>query len=122
MQMPTTQILFDGVVSGLVIGLLALGIVLVHRATRVVNFAVANIGLVGSGLFALLVVRWNVPYWVALPIALAAGTAFGAVVDLAVVRRLFAAPRVIMLVATIGVAQLALTIVTAYPDLDDHPT
>ncbi|MBL7496349.1 ATP-binding cassette domain-containing protein [Frankia sp. CNm7] len=122
MQMPTTQLLFDGAVSGLVIGLLAIGIVLVHRSSRVINFAVANMGLVGSVLFALLVVRWNVPYWIALVIALVVGTAFGALVDLAVVRRLFAAPRVILLVATIGVAQLALTIVTALPDLDDYPT
>ncbi|ONH52059.1 ABC transporter [Frankia sp. CcI49] len=120
MQMPTTQLLFDGAVTGLVIGLLAIGIVLVHRSTRVINFAVANMGLVGSVLFALLVVRWNVPYWIALAIALVVGTAFGALVDLAVIRRLFQAPRVILVAATIGVAQLALTIVTGLPDLDDH--
>ncbi|OHV29159.1 MULTISPECIES: ABC transporter permease subunit [Pseudofrankia] len=122
MQLPTTQLLFDGAVTGLVIGLLATSIVLVHRASRVINFAVANMGLVGSVLFALLAVRWNVPYWIALAIALAVGTVFGALVDLAVVRRLFSAPRVILLVATIGVAQLALTVVTSYPDLDDHST
>ncbi|NUU22134.1 MAG: ABC transporter, partial [Streptomycetaceae bacterium] len=120
MEAPTLQLLFDGAVTGLVIGLLAMCIVLVHRSTRVINFAVANMGLVGSVLFALLVARYSVPYWIALPIALAAGTAFGAIVDLAIVRRLFNAPRVIVLVATIGVAQLALTIVTAYPDLDDY--
>ncbi|MEX5635401.1 ABC transporter permease subunit [Parafrankia sp. FMc2] len=120
MQIPTLQLLFDGAVSGLVIGLLAVGIVLVHRASRVINFAVANMGLVGSVLFALLAVRWNVPYWIALVIALAVGTLFGALIDLTVVRRLFQAPRVIMLVATIGVAQLALTVVTALPDLDDQ--
>lgn len=120
MELPTTQLLFDGAVTGLVIGLLAMGIVLVHRSTRVINFAVANMGLIGSVLFALLVVRYHVPYWVALPISLAAGTLFGAIVDLTVVRRLFNAPRVIVLVATIGVAQLALTIVTSFPDLDDY--
>ncbi|NUU25785.1 MAG: ATP-binding cassette domain-containing protein, partial [Streptomycetaceae bacterium] len=120
MEMPTLQLLFDGAVTGLVIGLLAMGIVLVHRSTRVINFAVANMGLVGSVLFALLVVRYNVPYWIALGVSLAAGTVFGAVIDLAVVRRLFNAPRVIVLVATIGVAQLATTIVVAYPDLDGY--
>ncbi|MGW0664139.1 ABC transporter permease subunit [Streptodolium elevatio] len=122
MEMPTLQLLFDGAVTGLVIGLLAMGIVLVHRSTRVINFAVANMGLVGSVLFALLVVRWDVPYWLALIVSLAVGALFGAIVDLVVVRRLFTAPRVIVLVATIGVAQLALTVVTAYPDLDDYTT
>ncbi|MGW0665263.1 ABC transporter permease subunit [Streptodolium elevatio] len=122
MEMPTLQLMFDGAVTGLIIGLLAMGIVLVHRSTRVINFAVANMGLVGSVLFALLVVRYHVPYWIALAVALLVGALFGAIVDLAVVRRLFNAPRVIVLVATIGVAQLALTIVTAYPDLDDYTT
>ncbi|MGA4539617.1 ABC transporter permease subunit [Uniformispora flossi] len=114
----TRQLAFDGVVNGLVVGLLAMGIVLVHRSTRIVNFAVANMGLVGSALFALLAVRYGVPYWIALAIALVAGTAFGAAVDLVVVRRLFGAPRVILLVASIGVAQLALVIVSSYPELD----
>ncbi|ABW12598.1 ABC transporter related [Parafrankia sp. EAN1pec] len=122
MEIPTTQLLFDGAVTGLVIGLLAVGIVLVHRSTRVINFAVANMGLVGSALFALLTVRYNVPYWISLAIALLVGVLFGALVDLTVIRRLFAAPRVILLVATIGVAQLALTVVTSLPDLDDYPS
>ena len=34
------------------------------------------------------------------------------------IRRLFDAPRVIVLVATIGIAQLSLAILTAYPDID----
>ena len=42
---------------------------------------------------------------------------YGAVVELVVIRRLFDAPRVIVLVATIGVAQLALAVVTAYPKI-----
>jgi ABC-type branched-subunit amino acid transport system ATPase component/ABC-type branched-subunit amino acid transport system permease subunit len=114
----TRQLVFDGVVNGMVVGLLAMGIVLVHRSTRIVNFAVANMGLVGSALFALLNLRYGVPFWIALAVSLVVGTGFGAVVDLVVVRRLFTAPRVILLVATIGVAQLALVIVMAYPEVD----
>ena len=40
-------------------------------------------------------------------VALAVGTLYGAVIELIVIRRLFNAPRVIVLVATIGVAQLS---------------
>ena len=61
----TQQLLFDGLVNGLVFGLLAMGIVLVYRATRVINFAVGNMGLVGAGLFVLLVAQYNVPFWLA---------------------------------------------------------
>jgi ABC-type branched-subunit amino acid transport system ATPase component/ABC-type branched-subunit amino acid transport system permease subunit len=114
----TSQVAFDGVVEGLVFGLLAIGIVLVYRATRVINFAVGNMGLIGAGLMALLVVDYHVPYWLAVIAGLIAGTAYGAVIDLVVIRRLFDAPRVIVLVATIGVAQLSLAILTGYPKIE----
>ena len=44
----TPQVVFNGVVNGLLIGLLAMAMVLVYRSTRVVNFAVGNIGLVDA--------------------------------------------------------------------------
>ncbi|GMU77604.1 MAG: ABC transporter [Acidimicrobiia bacterium] len=116
----TRQLVFDGVVSGLVIGLLAMGIVLIYRATRVINFAVGNMGLVGASLLAHLVVNWDVPFWLAAPAALAVGVLYGVVIELIVVRRLFYAPRVVMLVATIGVAGLSEAIITAYPKLKDE--
>ena len=78
-------------------------------------------GLVGAGLFALLVVRVRLPVLArGRSSRCVVGTLFGAVIELVVIRRLFNAPRVIVLVATIGVAQLALAIVTALPR--DRPT
>ena len=46
-------------------GCVAMGIVLIYRSTRVINFAVGNMGFVGAGLFALLVVQYGVPFWIA---------------------------------------------------------
>jgi branched-subunit amino acid ABC-type transport system permease component len=97
---------------------LAMGIVLVYRATRVINFAVGNMGLVGSALFVLLVVQYNVPYWLGVLIGLGVGTLFGIIVELTVIRRLFTSPRVIVLVATIGVAQLSQVVLSAYPKIE----
>jgi len=114
----TNQLLFDGVVTGMVFGLVAMGIVLIYRSTRIINFAVANLGFIGAGLFALLVAQYGVPFWIAALIGLAAGTAYGAIVELVVIRRLFTAPRVIVLVATIGIAQLSQAILIAYPEID----
>jgi ABC-type branched-subunit amino acid transport system ATPase component/ABC-type branched-subunit amino acid transport system permease subunit len=114
----TPQLFLNGVVSGLVYGLLAMGIVLVYRSTRVINLAVANLGMVGAGLFVLLAVQYRFPYWLAAIIGLLVGTLYGAIIELVVIRRLFTAPRVIVLVATIGVAQLSLAILTAYPSID----
>ncbi|MXY10383.1 MAG: ATP-binding cassette domain-containing protein [Acidimicrobiaceae bacterium] len=114
----TSQLVFNGLVNGLVTGLLAMGLVLVYRSTRVVNLAVGNMGLVGASLLALLVLNYHFPFWLALALSLATGTLFGAVVDLLVVRRLFSSPRVIVLMATVGVAQLASGISGSYPDLN----
>jgi ABC-type branched-subunit amino acid transport system ATPase component/branched-subunit amino acid ABC-type transport system permease component len=113
----TSQLVFNGLVTGMVIGLLAMGVVLVYRSNRVINFAVANMGLVGAALLLIMVADHDIPFWVSLTACLAIGTIYGAVVELVVIRRLFSAPRVIVLVATIGVAQLSLGIVAALPDV-----
>jgi ABC-type branched-subunit amino acid transport system ATPase component/ABC-type branched-subunit amino acid transport system permease subunit len=115
----TSQLVFNGVIAGLEFGLLAMGIVLIYRATRVINFAVGNMGLVGASLLALLAIEYDIPFWLAALAALAVGTLFGAVMELVVIRRLFYAPRVIVLVATIGISGLALAIVAAYPEITD---
>ena len=113
----TPQVLFNGAVGGLVIALVAMGLVLTYRATKVINFAVGNMGLPAAALLVLLVVNHGVGYWAALAVGLVAGAAFALGVELVVVRRLFRAPRVILLVATIGVAQLAQGLVLLLPDV-----
>ena len=65
-QWLTPQLVFNGVVNGALIGLLALAMVLVYRSTRVVNFAVGNIGLIGAALLPLLVLDHDFPYWIGL--------------------------------------------------------
>ena len=114
----TRQLWFDGLVNGMVFGLLALGVVLVYRSTRVINLAVGNMGLPASGLMSVMVINHGFPYWAALAIALLTGTVIGAAVERAVIRRLFDAPRVIVLVATIGLAQLMQAVLAALPDID----
>lgn len=114
----TPQVMFNGATRGLVIGLLAMGIVLTFRSTKVINFAVGNMGLIGGALFPLLVLQFNFPFWVATGLVLVMGALFGGIIELIVIRRLFRSPRVIVLVATVGVAQLCQVIPFTYPDLD----
>ncbi|MGH9029867.1 MAG: ABC transporter permease subunit, partial [Acidimicrobiales bacterium] len=112
----TTNLLFVGAVRGLIIALIAMGIVLVYRSTRVINFAVGDLGVPATALLAIMVGIHHWPYWLALPAALAIGALSGTVVELAVIRRLFRAPRVIVLVATIGVAELAQAVSQSLPN------
>ena len=111
----TWNLVFKGVVGGLITALVAMGIVLVYRSSRVINFAVGSIGLPATALFAVMVGVHGWPYWPSLFAALAVGTLTGVLVELAVIRRLFKSPRVIVLVATIGVAQLCEAITLSLP-------
>lgn len=112
------QVVADGAVTGLVYGLLAMGLVVVYRSTRVINFAVAAMGLPGTMLTVLLAVQYGVPTPIAWVLGLLAGAMFGAIAELIIVRRLFTAPRVILLVATIGLSQVALAVTIALPEPD----
>jgi ABC-type branched-subunit amino acid transport system ATPase component/ABC-type branched-subunit amino acid transport system permease subunit len=114
-----SQIVYDGIVQGLAIAVIAVGVVLVYRATRIINFAVGNMGVIGAVTLSLLVLQYNVPFWVALVIALLIGLVFGAAVEMTVIRRLKNAPRVVVLVATIGIAGLAQAISIEIPQPSD---
>ncbi|HEX4493143.1 MAG TPA: ATP-binding cassette domain-containing protein [Acidimicrobiia bacterium] len=112
----TANLLFGGAVDGLIVALLGMGIVLVYRSSRVINFAVGDIGVPAAALLAIMVAKSHWPYWPSLIAVVLVGTVSGAVIELAVIRRLFRAPRVIVLVATIGVAELAQAVTHALPD------
>ena len=101
-----SQDIVIGLVTGLTYAALAAGFVLIYRATGVLNFAYAETGALGVALFVLLLVRYDINWWVAYALSILAGAIVGGIIELTVVRRLFTAPRLVLLVATIGVAQL----------------
>src|SRR5580658_7279976 len=93
-----SQIIFDGVVQGMAISIIAVGVILVYRATRIINFAVGGMGVVGAVILALLNIQYHVPFWPAFIVAILIGLVFGAAVDSTIVRRLRRAPKVVILV------------------------
>ncbi len=106
-------VLVLGALTGVMYGLLAVGLVLVYRANRVVNFAHGEIGAFGAALFSIMVVRWGLPYWLVLPVALAAAAAVGGAAEVVAVRRLRDAPALMSVVATLGIGQLLLAFAAA---------
>jgi ABC-type branched-subunit amino acid transport system permease subunit len=94
-----------GTIVGLTYGLLAVGLVLIYRTNRIINFAHGHIGAFGAAFFGVAAVKWHFPYWVAFPIALLVSAATGAAAEAGVVRRLRNAPRLMSIVATLGVGQ-----------------
>ena len=102
------EALVIGTISGAAYGLVALGLVLIYKSSGVFNFAQGEFGTVA--VYTLYLLHFPVPYGIALLGAIAVATLFGLVVERAVVRPLFDAPRVILLVATAGIALLAVAI------------
>ena len=100
-------IIFLGLIIGSLSGLIAVGLVLVYRANRIVNFAQGSLGGVAGILSASLIVggpHW--PYLAAVPVGLAAAFVLGGITEIVFIRRFANAPRLVLTVATIGVGQL----------------
>ncbi len=104
MSVPASVVI-EGVILGLNYGLLAMGLVLIYRTSRVLNFAQGQLGIVAAVLLVKLHDDYGMFYWAALLAALAVAAGAGAVSEL-VLRRLFNRPRVLVMVATVGLSQV----------------
>ena len=97
------QALVIGLINGAMYGLVALGLVLIYKSSGIFNFAQGEFGTAAIYVMWLLLER-NVPYAIAVIIALATSVTIGLATERLIIRRLYASPRVILLVATAGVA------------------
>jgi len=101
---PPTGIFVYGGIIGLLYALLAFGLILIYRANRIINFAQAEMGATSGVLGVLLIKVDHVPYLVALAVALGSGILAGVVIDFVIIRRFAKASRLVLSVATIGLA------------------
>ena len=98
--------ILNGAEFGAVNGLLALGLVLTYRASRVINFSYGAMGALAATVAVELNLAHHVNWFVCIGIALLVGAALGLLVDFVIRWRFFTAPRLIVMVVTIGLAQL----------------
>lgn len=99
-------VVLDGALGGGRIALIALGIALIYRANRVVNFAQGDLGSLPATLTVLLIISSGLNYFLALAVGIVAAIVLGVLVEMLIIRRFFRAPRLILTVATIGLAQV----------------
>src|SRR5437588_7209211 len=97
--------LIAGVALGSLYGIVAVGLILIYRTNRIINFAAAAVGAVPAILALLLDVQHHVNYLLVFPIALIGGPAVAAAVDIGIIRRFSRSPRLILTVVSVGVAQ-----------------
>src|SRR3954447_16843649 len=105
-----TEIVLLGLVYGSLYALIGMGVILVYRANRIVNFAQAQLGAVPAVVASLLIAKRGVPWIIALPIAVIGGALLGGAVEVGLVRRFANAPRLILTVVTIGIGFLLLVL------------
>ena len=101
-----SAVLLIGAVLGSLSALVAAGIVLVYRANRIINFAGGDLGAVAGVLGVSLIVSRGWPVLLGFGTGLVAALVLGAFVEIVIIRRFARAPRLILTVATIGIAQL----------------
>jgi len=99
-------VVIQGVIYGTSYALLAMGLILIYRTTRIVNFAYGAMGAMPGAITVGLFVAKGVNYGVAIFAGVIAGVATGAAVELLVVRRFANSSRLVLTVATIGLAQV----------------
>jgi len=97
------EIFIGGAVIGSLYALGGMGLILVYRANRIINFAQAQLGAVPAVAALLLIALkgWN--YYLVLPVLIGGAIVLGTLVEAGPIRRLSSAPRLILTVATIGV-------------------
>ncbi len=128
-----------GLVTGAGLALQSIGVVLVYRSNRIIDFSQVQIGVLSAVLFRLLVEQHAIlslvraacepcvpretrlglaiTYWVALAVSLAVALGLSLVVYRFVVRRFADAPRMVLTLATIGIAQFLAFLQSVLPRL-----
>jgi len=97
------QYLSLGVLTGALYGLMAAAIVIIFKATQVFNFAVGTLMTFCALLCLSLVLDFNIPFWLAVPIAIALGGIIGIVVERFGLRPLLAQPLLTLIMATLAI-------------------
>ncbi len=96
------QLVFDGTALGAGYAMVALGFVVIYRATGVINFAQGGFVLLGAYLTYNFHITWGLNFWLAVAMAVVVGAIVGALVEAVVLRRMVGQPPFAIIILTIG--------------------
>lgn len=100
------DLLVNGLMIGSMYALVALGFVLIYKATSVVNFAQGDLVMVGGYIVAAMVSLYHLPLVVAVPVLLVTMVLLGFAVERGVLRPLVGQSVISVVMVTIGLAQV----------------
>ena len=102
----TLALLTNGILIGLMYSLIALGFVLVYKATDAINFAQGEFVMLAGFIVAGAMVLGGAPFWLGAVVAVAGMVAFGFGLERIVLRPLIGRPIIAVIMATIGLASV----------------
>jgi len=109
------QQLVSGAAIGCVYALVALGFVLIYKATEVVNFAQGELMMVGAFLAYTFIVALGINFWIGAALAIVATALFGGAVERVVMRPMVGQPIFAIIMVTIGLGFIARSAVSMVP-------
>ncbi len=109
------QLVVSGAAIGCIYALIALGFVLIYKATETVNFAQGDLMMIGGfvGLTAMTII--GLPFWLAFLLAIFAMALLGMVTERIVLRPLLGQPAFTVVMVTIGIGYLSRGLITMIP-------
>jgi len=111
------QVLVSGIAQGCIYGLIALGFVLIYKATEAVSFAQGELMMLGAFLGLALLTALGFPFWIVVPSVVLAMGLFGIALERAVVRPILGQPTFSIVMLTIGISYVARGAVTMIPNI-----
>jgi branched-chain amino acid transport system permease protein len=109
------QVVVSGISQGCIYGLIALGFVLIYKATETVNFAQGELMMLGAFLGVTATAVLGLPYWAAVAVALLVMALFGLVLERTVLEPILGQPAFATIMVTIGIGFVARGLVTMIP-------
>ena len=115
------QLTFNGLVVGSIYALVALGFVIIYKASGILNFAQGEFLLLGAYVCLEVMTRWRVPFAAAFLLTLAFSMGLGIALERVVLRPLIGEPIISVIMVTLGLSSVLKAIVQGIWGTDTRP-
>ena len=115
--MQFVQLVISGIAQGCIYGLIALGFVLIYKATETVTFAQGEMMMLGAFGGLACMTTFGLPFWVAIVCSVLAMAVVGFLIDRVVIRPVLGQPQFSIVMLTIGLGYVARGLITMVPGI-----
>jgi branched-chain amino acid transport system permease protein len=116
------QLVISGIAQGCIYGLIALGFVLIYKATETVSFVQGELMMLGAFGGLACMTMLNFPFWLSVICAISAMAVFGVLLERLIIRPILGQPAFSIVMLTIGIGYVARGLITMIPGIgtDTH--